>query len=106
MNHIPAKVESCKEPLEILNHALVETLRQISLQDISNDFQAADVSKMDLKVSLHPFLDKIYYQISKKSMSALELDQARNFLDLLIANREQVYGQDSESLLKPCESMV
>ena len=39
-------------------------------------------------------------------MFALEFNQTRHFLDLLMASRELTYGQDSESLIKPCESMI
>ena len=103
---IQRKVQACKEPLEILYRALVETLKQVSIEDVPDGFQPADVASLDYKVSLHPFLDKVYFQICKKSMYALELEQAQRFLDLVLQSRERVYGQSSESLLKPCESMV
>ena len=55
---------------------------------------------------MHPFLDKIYFQIAKKSMYVLQLEQAHHFLGLLVSSRELQYGQESESLIKPFETMI
>ena len=73
---VQRKVQASKEPLEILYQALAETLRQVSIEDIPEDFKPDDVASLDWKVSLHPFLDKVYFQICKKSMYGLELEQA------------------------------
>ena len=78
--------------MRILKKAMVETIQQISIEDIPDNFEESQqvISK---ELTLHPFLDKVYFQIAKKSMYVMQLDQAHHFLDLLMQGRELQYGQ-------------
>ena len=59
-----------------------------------------------MDIRMHPFLDRILYQLGRKHMYSGSWVKAQQFLDQLIAGRERLYGEGSFNLLKPIETVA
>ena len=94
-----------KEPLELLEKAYIDTLRQISVEELPEDIQFMKALEK-VPGCTHPFVDKILQQLSKKNMSAGELIKAQAALDQLIMARERLHGEGSYHLLKPMSTVA
>ena len=68
--------------MKILEEALHETLRQVSVQDLKADLNwwALD-DDVPQEVRMHPFLDRILYHLGRKAMYAGDFVKAQQFLD-------------------------
>ena len=96
------KQKICEEPLQILQDSLIETLRHISVNDLPADLNWYALNdEVPLDIRMHPFLDTILYELGRKNMFSGDWVKAQQFLDQLIALRENIYGEGSQNLLKP-----
>jgi len=56
------KQKVCEEPLKILEETLLDTLRQISVQDLPAELSWYALNDdVPIDIRMHPFLDKILY---------------------------------------------
>lgn len=102
LTHEVMKQRACEEPIQILEQAYEDTLEQI--KDPTKSENAEEDQEED--VSRHAFLDKIVFQLGRKYMLVQDFAKAVPKLDSVITMREQMYGENSETLLKPLQSMA
>lgn len=76
------KQKICEEPLKMLEESLIVTLRQLSINDLREDLSwyALD-DEVPMEIRMHPFLDRILYQLGRKNMYAGDWVKAQQFLD-------------------------
>ena len=59
----------CEEPVKMFEDILIATLRQVSIDDLPEELSWYALNdEVPMEIRMHPFLDRLLYQLGRKNM--------------------------------------